>query len=449
MNNYIIKNYSFNKDDIKSATNNIIKILEKKNKAIIAHDGGKRRNAILGNTIKYMLNTAKKRGVAKPVILGIRYRHMESKRAGSIRFLNNLRFSYGQNFDIQINPGEEIVGIVVEDFERIAEDIIESTPLIKFIDYVKVHNNIMYELLVTSDLFSSPVLLPFVAFRVIDNKFSKIIGLEGNSRLSTFFYDTLSGDTMPKKTGFIIHKKIVEYADTDLYNYVNKNDLIKPIVFRHATPKNEVLSVLKHIKEIDKEDGIEKTSYKKRFHIIICDYVKKFLDNYKPLLIDFALNKHKYVGKIIACQSISFPDKWDITKEYETKDRSKNTVIFIAPKHNFMCGPWHVANDIIKSVSFLSATGNKDHFPMSLRELMNMYKLLYTSNDAEQKNKIFVHCRGNYITYDNYVEMKYLLNVNLPYEFDEEILKALFDNYLSLGSLKTRVSRTIFAKKSA
>lgn len=449
MNNYLKRNYCFSKDDIISATNNVIEILEKKNKAILAHDAGKRKNAILDRTIKYMLNKAKKRGVAKPVILCIRYRNMTSKRAGSLKFLSNLYIPNEPNFDGQINPGEEIVGIIVEDFERVTEDILESTPLIKYFDYVKAHNNIMYELLVTSDLFCSPILLPFVTFRVIDTKFSKIAGIEGTNHLASLFYDDLGGDTKPKKTGFIIHKRIAEYIDMDFYNYVDKNNFIKPRVFRHSTPKNEVLSALKRIREMDEEDGIEKTKYKKRFHVIICDNVKKFLDNYKSLLIDFAKNKHRYVEKIIVCNSFSFPDKWDIVKEYDAKDHSKNTIIFIAPKNHYMCGPWHVAKDTIKSINFLSATGNKEHFPMSLRELINIYGLLYTSDDAEQKNKIFVHCRGNYITYDNYVEMKYLLTANLPYKFDMEMLQTFYDNYISLGSLKKRVSTTILAKKTA
>ena len=90
MNNFVKKNYHIDKEDIKNATANVIDILEKKKKVIIAHDKGKRRNAILGKTIKYMINRARQNGIKKPIVLSIRFKKNKCYRSNHVIYVYDL-----------------------------------------------------------------------------------------------------------------------------------------------------------------------------------------------------------------------------------------------------------------------------------------------------------------------------------------------------------------------
>ena len=448
MNNYVRKNNCIDKKDVINATNNIISILEKKKKVIIAHDRGKRKNAIMGRTIKYILNSAKKSGAKKPVIININLMNSLRKRVGSMIYTGRpSHFSLKELIELKcLETDEEIIGIVIDSYELMADNVMHSTELLHFIEEVKKENRILYEVLAAHDLFSEPVMLPFLIFRLIDNKFLKLAGIEGCTNLAELFYDT-TGAHEPKNTGFIIHKKIAEYIDADLYNYVDENNFLLPNVSRHRSAEAEVRAALKKIREMDIEDGADIDSGKKRFHIIFCKNVKDFMDRYKDLITDFAKNEHPNVERIVACKAFNIYGEWDINYEYKVKSKNKKTIIFVANKYRFPLGPWFVAKDEIKSVSFISATGDKEYFPMSLEDFINASKIVYTSMYAKDKNRILVYCRDDFMRYDYYVEMQYLLKRDLPYKFNKNILNAFYDNYMKLGSLHRRVSKTIMSER--
>ena len=450
MNNYVKKNNCINKDDIINAMGNIINILEKKKKVIIAHDRGKRKNAIMGKTIEYILCSAKKSGVKNPVVLCIDFMKSTARRNKSVIYKGELTHFFSRD-EVAINflePNEEVVGIIVDSFELLAEDVTLSSSLLHFIEEIRKKYKVMYEVIASHNLFSEPVMLPFLIFRLTDTKFSKLAGIEGANNLAELFYDT-RGVTKPKNQGYTIHKRIGEYIDADLYNYVNEGNFVMPKVFKHRTAESEVIATLKKIKELDEEDSYKVKGSKKKFHIILCNDVTAFVERYKDLIINFAKNEHQNIGRVISCKDLRIYCQWETYDEYKVKDSEKKTIIFITSKRKFQLGPWFVAKDIIKSMSFLSATGDKESFPMSLEDLINAYSLTYTSFDAADKNKIFVHCRSDYISYDNYVEMEHLLKEDLPYKFNMNILKEFFSNYLKLGSIHKRVSRTIAVKKIA
>lgn len=449
MNDYIRKNNCINKDDIQNATNNVISILEKKKKVIIAHDRGKRKDAILGKTISYILASSKKAGVKKPVVLYINLMKEDDRRSKNVIYAGKPGSIYNQNdLDIKnLKEGDEIVSIILDSFDMMVGDILVSTDFLHYIDNLRQKYNLMYEVIASSNLFSEPIILPFLMFRLIDNKFAKLVGIEGARDLSELFYDK-NGITKPRLDGFTIHKKIAEYIDVDLYNYVNEKKFITPMVIKNKTAEGEVISTLDKIKQLDEEDGSMINSNKKRFHIILCNDVTTFFERYRSLIIYYAKNKHKNIGRVVSCRDISMFCKWNITDEYREKDKKKQTVIFVVGRRRYQLGPWFAAKDLIKSISFLSTTDNKDNFPMSLEDLMNAYSIVYSSNDASDKNKIFIQTRGDYISYDNYIEMEYLLTRFLPYKFNMDILLAFYNNYMKLGTTQRKAKITV-AKKTA
>lgn len=449
MNKNIKKNNCLKKDEINNEVKNVLNILEKKKKVIIAHDRGRRRDAILGKTISYVIKSALDMGIKKPVILCVNYDKSELKRSKNVLYVGNIDDM--QALDLKSNKNisdeEEIVAIVVECFDILVSDIIRSTNLLEYMNMIKGKYNILYEIITMNDLFCSPVLLPFITFRIIDNKFSKLVGVEGSDHLAELFYD-VGRETKPKTTGFIINKKIAEYIDLDLYNYVDKNNFIKPEVYKHKTTEAEVRAALDIIREIDRNDNVDLKPNKSRVHMIICNNINSFMEKYKDMILKYINDEYKNVEKLIAIRNIDMFSKWHMEYELDNKHYAKKTIIFVVQSHNFSIAPWHIILDKIKSISFLSATMSKDNLPISLKDFMKAYDIAY-SCENNTRNKIFIHCRGDYINYDNYIEMKYLISNDLPYKFDMNILKTFYDNYLTLGSINKKNVKTSTFKNTA
>ena len=438
MNNFVKKNYHIDKEDIKRATANVIDILEKKKKVIIAHDKGKRRNAILGRTIKYMLNSARKKGIEKPVVLSIRFNNSERGRSNQVIYNDKI---YGNIFSSNlIQDDENIVAIVINDFEMLSHILNMSTPLLELVNYIKNKCNIMYEVMTTSEIHNNPICLPFITFRAIDNKFAKLSGIEGTSHLAELFYDT-SGETKPKESAYIVNKKIAEYADVDLYNYVDADNFIKPDVSEYNTNEELIDGALEKITQLDMMDEYKGLREKKKFHVIIHNNVSRMsIDNIDQFTY-YAKKINNRIEKIVLCKDIDLFDEWNTECLYENK-KGKET-IFVTEKNNnkLILGPQHVTFDLIRSVSFLC--GSEHSMNMTLENFMNIYKIAYSTYYHSDENKIFVHCINKYLTNSNYSEMQYLLTKDLPEKFNKNALQAFYDNYINAGSLNKCVKATV------
>ena len=305
MNNYVKKNYHIDKEDIKNATANVIDILDKKKKVIIAHDKGKRRNAILGKTIKYIMNRARQNGIKKPIVLSIRLKKSKCYRSNHVIYVYELSTQMLRKIRNIINDDEEIVAIVINDFDILSMDICKSTPLLELIDSIKSKFNVMYEVMTTSGIHDEPICLPFITFRIIDNKFAKLTGIEGTNHLAELFFDT-RGETKPQESAYIVNKKIAEYADVDLYNYVNENNFIKPDVIEYNSNEELLNGVLEKITQLDAIDKCRSSRVQEKFHIIIYNNVINMsTDDYDQIKY-YAENINNRIERVVICTNLNF-----------------------------------------------------------------------------------------------------------------------------------------------
>ena len=440
MNNYVKKNYHIDKEDIKNATANVIDILEKKKKVIIAHDKGKRRNAILGKTIKYMINHARQNGIKKPIVLSIRFKKSKCYRSNHVIYVYDLSTQMLRNIRNIINDDEEIVAIVINDFDILSMDICKSTPLLELIDSIKSKFNVIYEVMTTGGIHNEPICLPFITFRIIDNKFAKLTGIEGTNHLAELFFDT-RGETKPSESAYIVNKKIAEYADVDLYNYVNENNFIKPDVIEYNSNEELLNGVLEKITQLDAIDKCRSSRVQEKFHIIIYNNVRNMsTDDYDQIKY-YAENINNRVERVVICTNMNFFCEWNTEYAYYNKHRKSNESIFVVEKNKFMLGPWHYAKDVIRSVSVICDSTHSMN--MTLEEFINIYRISYSTYFHSDENKIFIHCINKYLTHSNYSEMEYLLTKDLPEIFNKNALQAFYDNYIDAGSLNKCVKATV------
>lgn len=404
-------------------TENMINILEKYKKLILAHDKTEKRDRYVDLAINYIIEKSKEKGISKPLVVKVDFLFSGFKKEDNL-------FTIGMNVNNKDNKiqdnmtdDETIVGLVVDDAALVLTDVAASNELLKVDEFLTTKSKSFYKVYTVTGFLNSPFVCNYAILRDIDFKFVKVAGIERINELVKQFYLVEGQNSRPTEEAANIFKVMTRYMDIDSYNYIDENNFKIPEIYEYKSEKNFIDKALENIERIDTEDFKNGCKFDtKRTHVIIMSSKSYILEKYKKKFSEYAFEKN-YVKTVLLKTSAGYSYLPDYEIEAINMLKDTKEEILLTTQQNMEV--LYSMKSTIRSISFINARG----YFADLGNFMSMYESAYDSDFYNDENKIFIYSKADKTadrTY--YCEIEYLLSKDIGIDLSK--IKIIYDNYL-------------------
>lgn len=407
---------------------NMINILEKNKKLILAHDKTEKRDAYVKLLINYILEKSKENGIKNPLVIKVDFLFGGIKKEGNLLTIGICMRNKPKALGENITEDETIVGLVVDDAALILTDVGASNELLDVDNYIAARNKSFYRVYTVTGFLNSPFVCNYAVLRNINFDFVKVAGIERINNLVKQFYIVDGANSRPTEEAANVFKIITRYMDIDSYNYIDENSFKMPKIFVEESGKKLINRVLENITRIDIEDMKNGCDFnEKRTHVIVVNGKASVVNSNIKKLSSFIIQDNR-VKKLLSKTTVTFYDLPNFQVEAINDKVGTNEEILLMSHQNIEM--LYSMKSCIRSINHI----NPDGFFSDLNDFICMYEAAYDSSFYSDENKIFSYSKSNKIERTNYCEIGYLFTKDIGIDLSK--LRIIYDNYLKLGEIE-------------